>query len=82
MRSKIRVDGLWYRPVPWMKEGECHGCYFDTSNCQNSTKNKDFCNAGNEFAGMVFIPNTKEAYEKYLHEAVLHKFDNAANNND
>lgn len=78
MRSKLRVDDLWYRPVPWYREGECDGCYFEKSGCLNGTKkHSNLCDNGNEFAGMVFIPNTKEAYDEYMHKAVLHKFDNA-----
>ena len=80
MRSRIKINGLWYRPVPWMREGECDGCAFGNNGegpCINTTEYKNPCDNGNEFEGMVLIPNTKEAYEKYMHEAVLHKFDNA-----
>ena len=77
MRSRIKVNGLWYRPVPWMREDECHGCAFEGVECINTTEYGSPCDDGQEFAGMVLIPNTKEGYEQYMHEAVLHKFDNA-----
>ena len=68
MRSKIRVDDQWYKPVPWLREGECDGCSFDGNNCLNSNVSKfaGLCDDGNEFAWMIFIPNTKEAMAEYV----------------
>lgn len=68
MRSKIRVDDKWYKPVPWIKEANCSGCSFDSSNCLNSitTKFRSLCDDGQEFAGMIFIPRNKEALAKYI----------------
>ena len=55
MRSRIRVNDQWYKPVPWLKEGECDGCSFGS-----------LCDDGMEFSGMIFIPNTKEALAEYV----------------
>ena len=78
MRSRIKIEGKWYRPVPWIKAEDCDGCSFDKSGCINTTEYRNPCDDGNEFTGMVLIPNTKEAYEQYMHEAVLRKFDDAS----
>lgn len=75
MRSRIKVDGAWYRPVPWMTASGCDGCAFDKNGCINTTEYGSPCDDGGEFDGMVLIPNNKEAYEQYMHEAVLRKFD-------
>ena len=78
MRSKIKVEGRWYRPVPWLKEASCDGCVLDIENgndCINTAAYGQPCNDGEEFTGMVLIHNTKEAYEAYLHKAVLNRMD-------
>lgn len=68
MRSRIRVNDQWYKPVPWLKEGECDGCSFDRRDCINSGSSKfgSLCDDGMEFSGMIFIPNTKEALAEYV----------------
>lgn len=69
MRSKIRVEDKWYRPVPWLYEDNCcDGCAFETTGCINSGIDKFLskCDDGNEFSGMIFIPNTKEALAEYV----------------
>lgn len=68
MRSKIRVDDKWYKPVPWLAAAECGGCSFDGDNCLNSTATKfnGLCDDGQEFAGMIFIPSNKEALANYI----------------
>lgn len=74
MRSKIKVDDDWYKPVPWFVEAECDGCIFDTLGCINSEHGGKFerlcdagqCDAGQEFEGMIFIRNTKEALAEYV----------------
>lgn len=69
MRSKIKVNGDWYKPVPWFVDAECDGCIFDTLGCINSEHGGKFerlCDAGQEFEGMIFIRNTKEALAEYV----------------
>lgn len=68
MRSRIRVNDKWYRPVPWLSEAECEGCSFDGQGCINGNHDKfgSLCDDGMEFSGMIFIPNTKEALAEYV----------------
>ncbi len=68
MRTKIRVDDQWYKPVPWLREAECDGCSFDGRACINGGDGKfaSLCDDGMEFSGMIFIPNTKEALAAYV----------------
>lgn len=66
MRTKIRVDNKWYRPVPWFTEGNCEGCVLDLGGCVNTPERNNPCDNGNEFTGMIFIPNTKEAIAEYV----------------
>lgn len=61
MRSKIRVNDQWYRPVKWLADGDCEGCSFDGRDCSDG-----LCDDGMEFSGMIFIPNTKEALAEYV----------------
>lgn len=75
MRSRIKINGEWYRPMPWMEDGECTGCAFDREGCINDSEHGNPCDDGNEFSGMVLIPNNKAAYEEYVVKAVTHKFD-------
>lgn len=68
MRTKIRVDNKWYRPVPWLTDGNCDGCAFDKNNvmlCINNRKDQP-CDDGHEFTGMILIPHTKEAMAEYV----------------
>ena len=68
MRTKIRVDDKWYKPVPWHAYAECDGCVFDGVNCINALSGKfvGLCDDGNEFTGMIFIPHTKEHFAEYV----------------
>lgn len=68
MRSRIRVNDKWYRPVKWLAEAECDGCSFDGRDCINGDSGKftGLCDDGMEFSGMIFIPNTKEALAEYV----------------
>lgn len=66
MKSKIKVDGKFYRPVPWVKESNCDGCEFDKNGCLNDADHDNFCDDGKDFAGMIFIPHTKEAMAQYV----------------
>jgi len=69
MRTKIRVGDKWYKPVPWHSESECDGCVFDGEGCINSELGGKFyglCDANQEFEGMIFIHNTKEAMAAYV----------------
>jgi hypothetical protein len=68
MRTKIRVDNKWYRPVPWHVDGECDGCVFDGKDCINDSSSKfaGLCDDGCEFSGMIFIRNTKEHFAEYV----------------
>lgn len=68
MRTKIKVNGKYYRPVPWLEEGECDGCALDKpgSNCYNTEANGSPCDDGQEFSGHIFIRHTKEALAEYI----------------
>lgn len=79
MRSRVRAYSEWFRPVPWLVDGECDGCYFHgngrDADCLNQTSTGNFCDDKGEFAGHVFIQTGKEAYEAYIHTAVLLRLD-------
>lgn len=78
MRTKIKVDGKYYRPVPWLQPDaeECKGCAFDRGDYVSSKEagciNKADgdkggpCDDGNEFGGMIFIRFSKEAMAAYV----------------
>ena len=69
MRTKVRFEGKYYRPVPWHEEGECDGCAMDIQgkSCEfNDGSRGSPCDDGNEFAGMIFIRSTKEAMAEYI----------------
>ena len=68
MRTKILVDKEWYKPVPWHEHGECEGCAFDNNGCINGSDSKfrTLCEVEQEFEGMIFIRNTKEAMAAYV----------------
>lgn len=84
MRSKVKVHGMWYRPVPWLAENDCEGCGLNTAvECLfNTHTNEHPCDAENEFAGKILIRTTEEAYEKYAVAAVKAKFDKAQGDKD
>jgi hypothetical protein len=72
-RSRIRYEGVWYKPVPWLKESDCHGCAMNetrkltTTACYNqSTPNVEPCSTGSEFDGYVFIRCGKEGLAEYI----------------
>ena len=66
MRTKILVEGKYYRPVPWLIDGNCDGCAFDHIGCVNTAERNNPCDDGNEFAGVIFIRHTKEAMAEYV----------------
>lgn len=69
MRTKVKFDGVWLRPVPWLAEGDCDGCYVNSisTNCDfNCAANENPCDDGREFSGMILIRNTKEAMAEYV----------------
>jgi hypothetical protein len=66
MRTKIRVDNKWYRPVPWLKDADCDGCALGQEGCVNTAERDNPCDDGNEFSGMILIPATKEAMAEYV----------------
>ena len=73
MRTKIRVEGKWYKPVPWLQDlvpgaSECDGCAFGDSTlpCLNTSERNNPCDDGNEFSGMIFIRATKAAMAAYV----------------
>jgi len=70
MRSKIKVDGKFYKPVPWLsKDGndnECDGCAFQANGCINDYNTGNACDDGNEFCGMILIPATNRGWADYI----------------
>lgn len=69
MRSKVKFEGKYYRPVPWHVEGNCDGCALDIEGrpCEfNDASRGSPCDDGREFAGMIFIRHTKEAMAEYI----------------
>jgi len=71
MRSRIRYEGVWYKPMPWLKEGECHGCSMNkdsyAGHCYNQSGPKDEpCSEGGEFQGKVLIRCGKEGLAEYI----------------
>lgn len=70
MRSKIKFEGVWLRPVPWLKKDDCHGCYVYASSTDcgfNTAANNHPCDDDvGEFAGMIFIRTTKEGMADYV----------------
>lgn len=66
MRSKIKFEGKFYRPVPWIVEGECKGCRFVDGATACPNHYDSVCDDGNEFAGKVLIATNKEALANYV----------------
>ena len=69
MRSKIKFEGVWLRPVPWLAKEDCRGCYIDENHGDcgfNTYANENPCDDGNEFTGMIFIRCGKEAMADYI----------------
>ena len=67
MRSKIKVDGKFYKAVRWIKEDSCHGCDLDVSfKCINNHSDAASCDYDGEFAGHIFIGMDKESKARYV----------------
>jgi hypothetical protein len=67
MRTKIKVNGAWYKPVPWLEVNICTGCALDMKGCINGKgENIDACVIGGEFDGHIFIEDTPEALAQYV----------------
>lgn len=68
MRSKIKVDGKFYKPMPWIEESGCVGCDLDGNGCINYDNSDDEnpCDDGSEFAGYIFIGMNKESVARYV----------------
>ncbi len=84
MHNRVKVAGVWFRPVPWLVENDCDGCALnDASECTFNTHINDHpCDHEGEFNGKILIRTTKEAYEKYAVAAVKAKFDQAQGDKD
>ena len=72
MRRRIKFEGQWYKPVPWLKTNECDGCamQYDSGNypkqCINDVWADEPCGPTSEFEGKVFIRCGKEALAEYI----------------
>lgn len=69
MRTKIKVNNKFYRPVPWLVDESCDGCHLDEigRSCPfNTEENNTPCDDGNEFSGMIFIATNKQALASYI----------------
>ncbi len=67
MRSKIKVDGKFYKAVRWLKDDSCHGCDLDVSfKCINNDSDIASCDYDGEFAGHIFIGMDKESKARYV----------------
>ena len=67
MRSKIKVNGKFYKPMPWIEESGCVGCDLDGNGCINYDKGEEhLCDDGYEFAGYIFIGMNKESVARYV----------------
>ncbi len=65
MRTKIKIKGKYYRPVPWHVPNECNGCIFqEISGCPH--EDTDCCDLGAEFDRMILIPATKQGMADYI----------------
>lgn len=66
MRTRIKVDGKFYKPVKWIKEDSCHGCDLDQSfKCINNGEG-NACDYDGEFAGHIFIGMDEESKARYV----------------
>lgn len=80
MRAKIKVDGKFYRPVPWLKAYECTGCVFDKKGCINNNDHGNPCDSENEFDGYIIIPATKVGLANYIALKLNHESENQLDN--
>jgi hypothetical protein len=70
-RSRIKIDGKFYKVVPWLKHEDCDGCHFweqthIAADCPNQQSKVQFCDTGGEFYGKVFIEHGKEGLARYI----------------
>jgi len=70
-RSRIKIDGKFYKVMPWINHQECDGCHFwqnqqHIPECPNQTRKEEFCDEDGEFYGRVFIELGKEGLAKYI----------------
>jgi len=83
MRAKIRIDTKYYKPVPWLVEGDCTGCIFQKEwQCPNraGTPLEGACGEGREFDKHVFIPATKVGLADYIALKLNHGSENQLDN--
>jgi hypothetical protein len=67
MRSKIKVDGKFYKPVKWLKYDSCNGCDLEANfKCINNHSDAASCDYDGEFAGHIFIGMDKESKARYV----------------
>ena len=67
MRSRIKVRGKYFKPMPWLDAGGCKGCELDDARCVNvSDDDADSCADGAEFEGHIFISISDESTAKYV----------------
>lgn len=67
MRKRVKFEGAWYKPVPWLKHESCDGCslYHPNKQCLNEVSEGEPCLNG-EFKGKVFIRCGKEGLAEYI----------------
>ena len=70
-RSRVKLNGKFYKVVPWLKHEYCDGCYFwdvlgQSHDCPNQQTKDQFCDTGGEFYGKVFIEHGKEGLARYI----------------
>lgn len=72
MRKRIKFEGQWYKPVPWIKPKECDGCALQydpqqyPKQCINDLWDGEPCGIGGEFESKIFIRCGKEALAEYI----------------
>lgn len=65
MRSKIKVDGKFYKAVKWLIPHDCTGCALESDGCLQAN-GEDVCADNCEFEGHIFIASGKEALAQYV----------------
>jgi hypothetical protein len=71
MRTKIKVNGVYWKPMPWLEDGDCIGCQldhteFDKSHCINEEQQGRPCDLGGEFEGYIFVRATQNGIAEYV----------------
>ena len=68
MRSKIKVDGKFYKPMPWLEDGGCTGCDLEGNGCINydNPYGANPCDGGEEFEGYIFVRMNPEGAARYV----------------